>query len=98
MENNVDLVLCTDCTQAAVNDDYTGLDYHYSEPESTARMEAIQAGLRRLGPGLSLNDGEFEDEELSREKCDCCGTMLAGRRVHFTIIQQEPNGPDQKEN
>ena len=34
------LWLCIDCLQAAVNDDYTGLDYSYSEPEASAEMKS----------------------------------------------------------
>lgn len=47
-----DLWLCTDCLMAAVNDDYSGLDYYYKEPEATERMNKIKAGLHRLGPHL----------------------------------------------
>jgi len=81
------LVLCTDCTQAAVNDDYTGLDYHYNQQEAEARMAAVKEGLWRLGPGLSP-DTSKDDEEISNQPCDCCGTHDAGRRVHFSIYQK----------
>ena len=48
------VLLCPECTQAAVNDDYTSLDYHYSPEEAEVKMRIIQFGLARLGPGLSL--------------------------------------------
>ena len=79
------LVLCADCTMAAVNDDYTGLDYHYTEKESAIRYEEITAGLIKLGPGLCY-DGTREDDEFSHRQCDCCGTRLAGRRAPFILL------------
>jgi len=48
METLIDnLTFCTDCTMAAVNDDYTGLDYHYNEQEAKQRQAEIVAGLSR---------------------------------------------------
>ena len=81
------LALCTDCTMAAVNDDYTGLDYHYTEQESAIRFEEITAGLVELGSGLCY-DSTREDDEFSHRQCDCCNTRLAGRRVPFVVIGQ----------
>jgi len=79
------LALCTDCTMAAVNDDYTSLDYHYSQEESETRMQEITAGLAKLGPGLCY-DGSQEDDEFSARQCDCCGTRLAGQRSFFCVL------------
>jgi hypothetical protein len=79
------IVLCSDCTQAAVNDDYTGLDYHYGEVEGKERFQAITAGLRRLGSGL-VWDSNQEPDEFSSRPCDCCGTRLAGGRDFFCIL------------
>ena len=79
------LALCTDCTQAAVNDDYTGLDYHYNEEDAARRMEEIQAGLVNLGAGLCY-DSNQEGDEFSARRCDCCGTQLAGRREYFVVL------------
>ncbi len=80
------LRLCRDCTQAAVNNDYTGLDYRYQEPEATERMEEIQAGLAELGPHLVCSG---DTDEFSTRKCDCCKTRLAGERTLFCIIGEE---------
>jgi len=79
------LSLCTDCTLAAVNDDYSGLDYHYTPEESTTRYAEIVAGLKELGPGLCW-DSDKEDDEFSTRRCDCCKTKLAGRRVPFVVL------------
>ncbi|MBM9615231.1 hypothetical protein JWJ90_13170 [Desulfobulbus rhabdoformis] len=79
-----DLWLCEDCTQAAVNADYTGLDYHYSEQEADQRYKEITEGLERLGTGLCWS-GE-ESDEFSRKTCDCCGTALHGRRKRFVLV------------
>lgn len=82
---NDDLWLCEDCTMAAVNDDYTGLDYAYSKEEAEARMEDIIEGLAEL-PGLVPMDGE---DEFSTRACDCCGTPLGGRRHRFGQLGKE---------
>lgn len=79
------LALCADCTLAAVNDDYTGLDYHYTPEESEQRMHEIQLGLVKLGPGLCY-DGSKEDDEFSTRRCDCCGSHLAGSRSFFCVL------------
>jgi hypothetical protein len=78
-----DLWLCGDCTQAAVNDDYTGLDY-YLQPEDAAHRQAqIEAGLAKLGPHLISANG---CEEFSTRRCDCCGTNLHGHRDEFAVL------------
>lgn len=84
-----DIWLCPECTIAAVNGDFTGLDYHYSEPETTERMNAITAGLEQLGPHLVPDfDSETGDghEEFSHRGCDCCGSGLAGEFHRFAIL------------
>ncbi len=79
------LVLCADCVQPAVNDDYTSLDYYYTAKEADEKMKEIEDGLKKLGPGLYY-DSSKEQDEFSARKCDCCGTRLAGTRDYFTII------------
>lgn len=66
-----DLWLCTDCLMAAVNNDYTGLDYYYKESEATKRMEEIQAGLEKLGPHLVPF---FNTEEENGYWCSDCNS------------------------
>lgn len=85
------LWLCPDCMIAAVNDDYTGLDYSYSEPEATQRMEKIKAGLAELGLGLvpdfDTESGEgFEEFTRPARGCDCCGSGLAGSFYRFAVL------------
>lgn len=60
-----DIWLCDDCLSPAVNDDYTGLDYHYNEPEASRRMREIENGLNALGPNLVPN---WHDEDM--DACD----------------------------
>ena len=60
---------------AAVNDDYTGLEYYYDEPEATERTSMIKAGLDRLGN--IANTGHVRT--FSPHGCDCCGSDLAGK-------------------
>ncbi len=82
-----DIWLCEDCMVAAVNDDYTGLDYHYSPLIAHEIMGEIKAGLNELGPNLvpdfDENDGELE---FSNKTCECCGTHLAGKRFRFAQL------------
>lgn len=58
-----DIWLCPDCTQATVNDDYTGLN----DSEAPRRMREIKWGLERLGPGLCLDSGT---EKVRCVECD----------------------------
>jgi hypothetical protein len=84
-----DLWLCSDCLHAAVNGDFTGLDYHYKEPEASARMGEIKAGLERLGPHL-VPDFDSETgagvEEFTWKACDCCKSKLAGGKHRFAVL------------
>jgi hypothetical protein len=79
------LALCTDCTMAAVNSDYSGLEYHYPPEESERRMQEITEGLEKLGSGLCY-DGTQEEDEFSHRQCDCCGSRLTGRRSFFCVL------------
>lgn len=75
---------CEDCVQAIANDEYSGLDYHYSEPEATERMEAIKAGIAAYAPGyLVIGD---DHDEFSTRRCDVCGEHLAGSRHAFSVL------------
>ena len=79
------LAFCPDCTMAAVNGDYTGLDYHYSADESEKREQEIKAGLAALGGPVYYDDSR-ESDEFSARRCDCCGSALAGRRDYFVVL------------
>lgn len=79
-----DLWFCHDCLFAAVNDDYTGLDYHYNHTDALKRMNAIKAGLNELKGYPVLNDQEME---FSRIPCDCCKTDLGGSRAGFSLLE-----------
>ena len=76
--------VCDDCIMAIANNDFTGLDYYYSEEESRQRMEEIEQGMEELGPNIVCTDEEPDDFCIS--SCDCCKTQLAGKRHHVTDI------------
>jgi len=78
-----DLWFCQDCLFAAVNDDYSGLDYYLNEEESEKRMQVIKAGLHALNGYLVHND---KQEDFSRFPCDCCGEKLHGERYGFNLL------------
>lgn len=94
-----DIQLCEDCLHAAVNGDFSGLDYHYGTgtdrfgrkvgPSADERQAEIEAGLERLGVHLVPDfDSETGDgcEEFSTRRCDCCSTRLHGSRYRFAIL------------
>lgn len=76
MQVTAEYMVCTDCLMAIANDDYSGLDYHYSPIEAKQRRREIRAGMKRLG-WLSPDD---RHEEFSSDSCDCCGNHLHGER------------------
>lgn len=80
-----DFMVCTDCLMAIANDDYSGLDYHYSEAEATERMAEIQAGMAAAGGNICCGEAD-RDEEFSSRDCDCCGSSLAGSRHHCVVL------------
>lgn len=89
------LKLCDDCTIAAVNGDFTGLDYHYSggddpEGEACKRQAEIVAGLERLGALGHLVCESTEDDDdgpgFSWSPCACCESRLGGNRTMFVIL------------
>lgn len=83
---NDDLFLCSDCTQAAVNDDYSGISYHYTrELDVDQRIVEIKAGLEKLGPHLHPGD---QEDEYSTRQCDCCGDYSGGRRQQFIQLAE----------
>ena len=82
------IVLCADCVPPAVNDDYSGLEYHYKSTEADEKMRVIEGGLKKLGPGLCY-DSSKEQDEFSAQTCDCCGSRLAVSREYFVIIKEE---------
>jgi len=75
---------CEDCVQAIANDDYSGLDYHYSPEESEQRMKDIRAGIEAAGGYLVIG----EDEGFKHAGCDVCGLGLAGNKHTVNIIRK----------
>lgn len=84
-------MVCGECLQALINDDYTSLDYYYDEAESTARMEAIQQGIDDICiDGYACLGDSDKDEDFSRSPCECCHTALHGSRYHMVILRKNP--------
>jgi len=84
-----DLQLCQDCLFAAVNGDFSGLDYHYEKSEADKRQREIVLGLGKLGRNLVPDFDSNTDEgieEFSTRPCDCCGTKLHGSRHRFAVL------------
>lgn len=79
-------MVCADCTPVLANGEYTHLDYYYPDPaECEDKIKAIDKGMDDAGGYIALGDREH-DEEFSRDRCDCCGTRLAGSRTHFVVL------------
>ena len=77
---------CADCAPVLANGDYTHLDYYYSDPdECEAVIERINEGMDNAGGNIMRGDQE-QDDAHSSERCDCCGTSLAGSRTHFVVL------------
>ena len=65
MEKIEEFWLCADCTQAAVNDDLSGLDYHLSPSEAEEKANRIKAGLNLLG-NIVTDYGDCPDDKFTR--------------------------------
>jgi hypothetical protein len=76
------LLICADCLQAIANDDYTGLDYHYSPEEADEREARIRAGIAGLG-GYAVAGEEYG---FSWQGCDCCGSDLGGDKWTCSVL------------
>ena len=77
---------CSACAQVIVNGDYSPLDYYYSDPkECQAVIERINEGMENAGGNIMRGDEE-QDDGFSTERCDCCGTRLAGARTHCVVL------------
>ena len=74
------LVFCEDCTIAAVNGDYSGIEDEQQYADTTT-------GLERLGKIGAVCHAGREPDEFSSRPCDCCGNRLVGSRDYFIIIK-----------
>lgn len=83
-----DLWFCVDCTIAACNGDFSGLDYYYGDAADTRQSEIVD-GLAAWGPHLVPDFDSNEAEgilEFVRGSCDCCNSPLAGSRHRFAVL------------
>jgi len=78
-------LVCADCIQAIVNDDYTGLDYYYNEAEATEREKTIREGIKKVdGHIVCNNENPITFTHLI---CECCGNRLAGERFICSVLK-----------
>jgi hypothetical protein len=85
-----DLWICRDCLFVLANGDY---------PDDEGRAAAIVAGeVRELPAHWALNgtaDGEADgadEQEFSRQSCDCCRSREAGPRHRAALITNVSEG------
>lgn len=85
------LMLCDDCHIYHGTGDASFLSYQYGNDDTAidARLNEIADGLTRLGEehnNMFFQNVDVEPEEFSRQPCDCCGSNLAGGRIHYSAI------------
>jgi len=80
-------VCCADCVQPVANGDFSILYYSFVEEEADTKAFVIDCGMLELCDehGGSLHIGDLVDE-FSRERCDICGTTLAGSRHGIFVL------------
>ena len=80
-------VCCADCVQPVANGDFSSLYYYYGDDEGDTKAFQIECGMEELCEehGGSLHIGDLVDE-FSRERCDVCGTTLAGSRHGIVVL------------
>lgn len=85
----IEYKVCTDCIMAIVNNDFSGLDYFYTEEESRRRLGEITQGMKALGPNIVCMDNE--PDAFCTLSCDCCGTRSIGERHYVADISDDLN-------
>lgn len=86
-----ELLLCDDCHLFHGTGDPSFLQYQFGRDDVAvdARLNEITDGLTRLGQehnNMFFQNVDVEPEEFSIKPCDCCGTSLAGGRIHYSAI------------
>lgn len=91
---NDNLMVCADCYTLIGTGDSSSFDYDYDPDDAETRLKecsegiAAACGCRAGHPRAVLYAGDAEkDKEFSRERCDCCGTRLAGSRHHCIVLE-----------
>lgn len=80
--------LCDDCLWAAAYDDYSALALIHTGEEVEQRYQAIENGLRALGP-LSADVDVYQArgvQSFAQTPCDCCHSPPHGPRHRFTQL------------
>lgn len=86
-----ELLLCDDCHLYHGTGDASFLSYQYGNDDQSidARLTKITEGLTRLAEesnNMFFQNVDHSPEEFSTAPCDCCGTSLAGGRIHYTAV------------
>lgn len=83
---NDNFMVCVDCAQAIVNDDFSEPSLRYADNgDLDQRIGEIVFGIADAGGRACLGDSS-RNEEFTTRPCDCCESALAGERHHFTVL------------
>ena len=85
------LMLCDECHLYHGTGDASFLSYQYGDDDVAidTRLNQITKGLARLAEEhnrMFFQNVDELTEEFSKQPCDCCGTSLAGGRIHYTAV------------
>lgn len=83
-------MICDDCLQAIINDDYTGIQYSYEvEEDVNKRIAEIKKGIWNATEHgkyhLVYNNDHTGDTCFMWKNCECCNA-LPGNRNRMAII------------
>lgn len=81
--------LCVDCMLAAVNDDYSGLDYSYSQEDASELLTRMQEGWQLLGTWSGNGLVKASAERETRMTCACCRRNECGTFYEFNLLGPE---------
>ena len=84
-------MLCDDCHLYHGTGDASFLSYQFGNDDQSidARLNEITNGLTKLAEennNMFFQNVDEPAEEFSTAPCDCCGTNLAGQRIHYTAV------------
>ena len=79
MSNRIELWICEDCMVLEETGDATGFDYHYSEPEASQRLKAVEDGWARLREQGRV----FNDVDGDRTTYECLNCYHVDERDEF---------------
>lgn len=96
-----DIWFCEYCTEYAINDDLTSIDFSYRGEESEKKAKEVKEGVQKFGCHLvpdHHNGGDitamsgFDDH--SQKPCAACGDKLHGSRYRFAVLGEGDDGEE----